>query len=360
MPQVKSVTDADVTGKRVLVHADFDVPLQDGVVANDARITAALPTIELLRQKGASQIILISKLGRPGGTVVEELRLEPVRKRLGELIDLTNIELRENLRFDPREEANDEGFAKELSMLGDLFVNEAFADSHRAHASIVGIPKFLPSYAGLQFEKELAALSKATTPPPGSVALIGGAKFETKLPLIQKLLASYGEVLLGGALGNDIIKARGMPFGSSAVSGGSVPVAVGSNVRLFAPIDVVVSSGPGAERESLVSDIRADDKIIDIGPLTRELWSKKISAAPFVLWNGPMGVYEDGYQDGTDALARALVQSGVHAVVGGGDTVAALSKMQFDPEKVFISTGGGSMLEFLTSGTLPGIEALKK
>src|SRR3989344_7555857 len=235
MQEVRSVRGADVAGKRVLVHVDFDVPLKNGVIVDDFRIRAALPTIALLREKGAEQIILISKLGRPGGTVVEELRMAPIQKKLAQLVDMTDIELRENLRFDPREEQNDPSFAKELAGLGDVFVNEAFADSHRAHASIVGIPKFLPGYAGLRFEEEGRRLSVALTPPQGALAIIGGAKFETKEPIIKKLLGLYAEVLLGGALANDVIKARGLPFGGSLVSNSPVHETIASNERLRIP-----------------------------------------------------------------------------------------------------------------------------
>src|SRR3989344_5710648 len=235
MQEVRSVRGADVAGKRVLVHVDFDVPLKNGVIVDDFRIRAALPTIALLREKGAEQIILISKLGRPGGTVVEELRMAPIQKKMAQLVDMTGIELRENLRFDPREEANDSAFAKELASLGDVFVNEAFADSHRTHASIVGIPKFLPGYAGLRFEEEVRALSGALTPPPGALAIIGGAKFETKEPIIKKLLGLYAEVLLGGALANDLLKARGLPFGKSLLSGAPGAPEVASDERLVLP-----------------------------------------------------------------------------------------------------------------------------
>ena len=358
---MKSVRDADVAGKRVLVHVDFDVPLKNGVIVDDFRIRAALPTIALLREKGAEQIILISKLGRPGGTVVEELRMAPIQKKMAQLVDMTGIELRENLRFDPREEANDSAFAKELASLGDVFVNEAFADSHRTHASIVGIPKFLPGYAGVRFEEEVRRLSAALTPPQGALALIGGAKFETKEPLIKKLLGVYAEVLLGGALANDLLKARGLPFGKSLLSGAPVDPEVASDERLVLPTDAIFAEvGLSAERSGGVVDIRAGESIIDIGPATAKLWAEKISKAPFVLWNGPVGIYEQGYADGTDTLAVALAKSGVKAVVGGGDTIAAISKQKFDPQKVFVSTGGGAMLEFLTAGTLPGIEVLRR
>ncbi len=347
-----------MSGKRVLLRTSLNEPLKDGVVTDDARLKALVPTLDLLHERGAVKITIIGYVGRPGGKVVNELCVAPVKAALQKLTTV-EFDMLENLRFDPREEANDAVFAKELAAHGDIYVNDAFADAHRAYASIVGVPKLLPGYAGLLMEREVAGLAQALTPPPGAVAIIGGAKFETKLPLIQKLLTRYSQVLLGGALGNDIIKARGLPFGASMVSSLPVPVDVASNERLFAPVDAVLSSAPGAEREAIITDIRAEERIIDIGPATIKLWADKIAAAPFVVWNGPLGVYEDGYTDGTDALAKALTDNAVQAVVGGGDTVAALKKVSFDEAKVFVSTGGGAMLEYLTHGTLPGLDALR-
>jgi phosphoglycerate kinase len=358
--QVKTIREADVSGKRALVRVDFNVPIKDGKVADDLRIRAVLPTLEFLEQAGASKIILLTHLGRPEGKVVEGLRVAPVEAHLRELTRVP-FELKENLRFDPREEANDEGFAKELAALGDVYVNDAFAVSHRASASLVAITKFLPSYAGLLVEEEITQLSKALMPPRGAVAVIGGAKFETKQPLISKLLSSYVAVLLGGALGNDVIKARGMPFGASLVSPAPVPIDIASDEKLFVASDVAVRDASTKEaREALVNDIRMNEEIVDIGPRTSGQWAAMLGQAPFVLWNGPMGVYEDGFVAGTEALASALAKSGAFAVVGGGDTAAAVAKFSFDSKRVFVSTGGGAMLEFLTAGTLPALEALKK
>ena len=357
--QVKSVRDAEIKGKRVLVRCDFDVPVKDGKVLDDTRIQAVIPTIELLHANGASNVILLAHCGRPGGKIVEVLRIAPVEARLRELTSVP-FTLLENLRFDPREEQNDEAFAQELAMRGDIFVNEAFADSHRKHTSIVGVARLLPPYAGLRLEEEIENLSKSLTPPRNSLAIIGGAKFETKQPLIEKLLGLYGALLLGGALGNDVTKARGLPVGVSRVSGIPVPVTIAGEERLKVPLDAVVSEpGTNAERAALTNDIRGVEAIVDIGPATAALWGEEIQRAPFVLWNGPMGVYEQGYTRGTDALAAALAASTTPAVIGGGDTIAAISKYSFDRSKVFLSTGGGAMLEFLVNGTLPGIEVLK-
>ena len=355
---MQKVENADVTGKRVLVRVDFNVPLKDGKVADDSRIRAALPTLELLHHNGAAKIILLTHLGEPKG-VEESLRVAPVAQRLMELTQVP-CELRENLRFDPREEQNDPVFARELAALGDVYVNEAFSDSHRAHASIVSLPKHLPSFIGLRFAEEIVGVTPALTPPKGALAIIGGAKFETKEPLLQKLILQYEKVLLGGALGNDLLKARGHPFGESLVAPTPMPPELSESDRLVAPADVVVrESGASAERTSAVNDIRAHERVVDIGPKTAEAWSKEIAAATFVIWNGPMGVYEQSYADGTDALARALAAAVCRAVVGGGDTEAALSKFEFDKSRIFVSMGGGAMLEFLTHGTLVGLEALE-
>ncbi len=360
MPKITSLKDIDVAGKRVIVRTDFNVPLEGNTIRNDLRIRTALPTLELLHQKGASNIIILAHLGRPEGVVVESLRLAPVEARLRELTQVP-FEMHENLRFDPREETNDAAFAAELAALGDVYVNEAFADSHRPHTSIIGIPKLLPSCMGLRFEEEISKLTGALTPPAGSIAVIGGAKFETKIPLIRKLLPLYAQVLLGGALANDVIKARGLPFGASLVSETPVPEDLAIEERLEVPVDAIFSvKDSNAERSGSVVDIREDEGVIDIGPVTSKRWAEKLSAATFVLWNGPMGIYEQGYRDGTDSLAAALSAGSASAVVGGGDTAAAVEKHAFNAERVFVSTGGGAMLQFLVDGTLPGIDALKR
>lgn len=357
MQEVTSVTKANLSGKRVVMRVDFNVPLKAGKIVDDTRIRAALPTINYLHEQKAAAIILLAHVGRPDGKVVKALSVAPIEKHLR---TLTNIpfELRENLRFDAREEANDSVFAQELAKLGDVFVQDAFADAHREHASIVGIAKLLPSYAGLLLQKEIEKLTAALTPPKGSVAIIGGAKFETKEPLVEKLLTTYDKILLGGALGNDLLKARGMPFGSSLISPTPLPLRIAGHEHLFGPLDVVADF-EGVSRNAFPADVRTKEHIVDIGEKTASHWSALIEHAPFVLWNGPVGVYENNFTKGTDTLAQALARSGAHAVIGGGDTAAAVAKISFDADKIFISTGGGAMLEFLTAGTLPGIEALR-
>ncbi|MCX6819980.1 MAG: phosphoglycerate kinase [Candidatus Adlerbacteria bacterium] len=360
MQKIVSVKEADVRGKRVLVRVDFNVPLDfsagEARIVDDTRIKAALPTLQYVHEQGAAKIIILTHLGRPEGKEVEQLRTAPLAAVLRALVDYPEIEIRENLRFDPREEANDEGFAKELANLGDVFVNEAFPVSHRSDASIVGIPKFLPSYAGLRFIEEIEKLTPALTPPKNSLAIVGGAKFETKQPLIEKLVALYGAVLLGGALANDLLKSRGLPVGASLVSDVPMPTSFAENVHIVAPTDLVVEGT--VSRPAHTADVRTDERIVDIGVGTAVAWAEEIKKAEFVLWNGPVGMYEKGFVQGTDALAEALVNSNCRAVIGGGDTAAALAKHTFDPSRIFISTGGGAMLQFLADGTLPGIEAL--
>jgi phosphoglycerate kinase len=326
--QVKGVQDADIAGKRVLLRIDYNVPLDmtrgKPMIVDDSRMRATLPTITLLRDKGVAKIILATHLGRPDGKVVEELRTAPLFAHLQTLVTTTDMEMLENLRFNPGEEGNDPAFAAELASKADIFVNDAFADCHRAHASIVGVAKLLPAYAGLLVEREIEKLSHALAPQKPSLAIIGGAKLETKLPLIEALAKIYDKLLVGGALATEY-------------KGGA------TNVLL--PEDGIPPERP----------------MFDIGPHTRAAWAAEIQKAAFVLWNGPVGVYEKSeYSGGTNALAEALVSSGVHAVIGGGDTDEALAKVHFDPEKVFISTGGGATLEFLADGTLPGIEVLKR
>jgi phosphoglycerate kinase len=356
--QLRRVADAPVAGKRVLLRVDFNVPLQDGKVADDTRIKAALPTIELLHERGAAAILLITHVGRPGGKAVEALRTAPIAAALRKLTRVP-LQVMENVRFDPREEAGEDSLARELAAQGDIFVNDAFADAHRPHASIVGLPKLLPSFAGLLMEKEVVELSSALSPPEGALAIIGGAKFETKEPLLRALVKVYGRILVGGALADDVLKARGFPIGASLTSATPTSPQLAGDERLVVPLDAVVREGElPAERTALISDIRATERMVDIGPHTMTAWASEVMRAPLLLWNGPMGVYEEGFTEGTDVIARAVSAMWGRAIVGGGDTEAAISKFSFDPARVFVSTGGGAMLQFLAEGTLPGLEPL--
>jgi len=348
--------------RRVLVRADFNVPVgDDGIIDNneDWRIKAVLPTIKyLLKQK--ARIILLAHLGRPDGKVVEKLRLGPIQDKLSELLDVSvakmpdcigkNIQkaiaemvsgeilMLENLRFHKEEEANDEKFAKELASFGDLYVNDAFSDSHRNHASIVGITKFLPSCAGLLMEKELEMMRSAIHPVHPAIAIIGGAKLETKLPAVLNLAKIYDYVLVGGLIANEILQT-------------SIAKKISPNVILPIP-------------DSLIGA-----KYFDIGENSVKEFSIFIKKAKTIIWNGPVGMFEDlKYQAGTKGiieLIKSAHKKGAAVLIGGGETIYALQK--FAPELMDkninnfnISTGGGAMLEFLAGKKLPGIEALKK
>lgn len=374
---MKSLHDMDVRGKKVLLRTSLNVPIaSDGTVGDIFRLKRALPTLEYLIEQKA-KIILVGYLGREGAT------LAPVATALQELVPQTKIMFSttaladiapevealsegeclmvENIRREEGEEKNDPALAQTLASLADVFVDDAFAEAHRAYASNVGVATLLPSCAGFLFEEEVHRLCEALRPPQGALAIIGGAKFETKEPLLQKLLELYETLLVGGALADDILKSRGTPIANSLVSDMPVPVAIAESTKILVPIDAQVENETTHEkRVILTNSILQHEAIIDIGPRTQESWGEHIKTAAFVIWNGPMGIYEQGSVAGTDAIAQALVDAGIPAVIGGGDTAAALAKFMFDPKKIFISTGGGAMLEFLTHGTLPAIEALAK
>ncbi len=362
----------------VLVRAALNVPVADGKVVNTFRLRAALPTIEYLRTRGA-KIILIGHLGDVG---TETLR--PVYEAMKEFIPrisfcpvATGAEARaavralspgevlmlENLRRYTGEKDNDPTFASELASLADLFVQDSFDVCHRTHASVVGIPALLTSYAGLQLEIEVRELGKALAPEHPALAIIGGAKFSTKEPVLKKLLALYDQVFVGGALANDFMKAKGQPVGTSLVSGADQEAlaALMQNPKLELPEDYVVAP-MGSERSdghlTGITVVAPDEAILDDGPKTIEHLTARVQAAKVVLWNGPLGNYEKGFVEGTEALARAISSSGAHSIVGGGDTIAAIEKLGVSDKISFISTGGGAMLDFLAEGTLPGIKAL--
>lgn len=373
--ELRSIEGVEVEGKRVLLRCDLNLPVSGGRVADEFRLVRALKTIEYLADRGA-KLIVVSHFGRDGESLepvadalVKKLSARTVRfssvpfqEAGAETAALGNGEILilENLRREPGEETNDPAFAQTLASLADLYVDDAFGVAHRAHASIVGVPKLLPSYAGLLMMEEVARLSEALTPPQGAVAIIGGAKFETKEPVIKKLLeAGYAKVLVAGAIANDFMKAKGLGVGISLISDAPVPQVLVADPRILVQTDVVVSDGH-SPRDAAASDVHPDERIVDAGSETSNAWSGEITRAPFVLWNGPLGIYELGFTAATNALAQALVASSARAAVGGGDTLAALAQEQFDESRIFRSTGGGAMLEFLTAGTLPGLEPLVK
>ena len=327
MLQLKSIKERPVSewrGKKVLVRLDLDVPLRNGAVTDDFRLRRALPTLNFLLDAGAD-LTIIGHLGRRGESIA------PVRARLVELAGRP-LRILENLRRDGREEANKPAFAAELAVGQEIFVNEAFAVCHRAHASVVGLPALLPSYAGLNLQAEVENLSRALNPPRPSLLILGGAKFETKAPLLQKFLLFYDTIFIGGALANNFFKARGEVVGQSLVDENWEQVRPFLNEpKIKLPADKVIS----------------DDKILDIGPQAVEELKALIAAAKFTLWSGPLGNFENEFGAATESI------------VGGGDTLAALAELNLLESFTFVSTGGGAMLEFLAQGgVLPGLEAL--
>jgi phosphoglycerate kinase len=374
MKCIRDVPDAELKGKYILVRAGFDVPLNSrGEVADLFRVRRSAETLKFLSEKGA-RVIVLSHIGRdPEETnapvalaLKSELPVTYVADLTGQVVrDARNamkdgdVLLLENLRRDPREVKNDPGFAYELAQLGDMYVNDAFSAAHRAHASIVGIPKHLPSYAGLLVEKEVEELSKARTPHHPSFAILGGAKFETKAPLIRQLLNTYDHVFITGALANDVFKARGLPSGRSLISAELPGDDVLNNPHFVSPTDVTVERLDKQARVKKPEDVEEGDKIVDIGPATLALIAPFIAEAKFILWNGPTGLYEDGYGQWTHAIAELIAESDAQKVIGGGDTIAVIEESGMPQEKLgFLSTGGGAMLEYILAGSLPGIDAL--
>jgi phosphoglycerate kinase len=381
----------DVERKRVLVRADFNVPLDNGEITDDTRIRATLPTIELLRGRGA-RVILMSHLGRPKGQVREELRLAPVAKALAELLgspvsyvreivgfdvdeelaglSMGDVALIENLRFDPREEKNDPEFAKELAALGDCFVNDAFGAAHRAHASTVGVTKYLPSAAGLLLQREVDALSHVLNDAERPFALIlGGAKVSDKIGVINNLLERVDSVLVGGGMANTFLKAKGINVGKSLVEEDNVDVAADvlarseeKGVDLILPADAIVASEMSESAEAstvIVERVGSEQAIFDIGPESVKRFAGALRPARTIVWNGPMGVFEiKKFSNGTRGVADAVAASEGFTVVGGGDSVAAVEQLGVADQISHISTGGGASLEFLEGKSLPGIAAL--
>jgi len=343
-------------------------------VADLFRVRRAVDTLKFLSESGARTIIL-SHIGRdPAETnepVAESLKKHIALSYVPDLLGAAahsareamrdgDVLLLENLRRDPRETKNDPVFAEELATLGDIYVNDAFSAAHRAHASVVGIAKHLPAYAGVLFAEEVAQLSRARSPESPSFAILGGAKFETKAPLVRALLRTYDHVFITGALANDVFKARGLPVGRSLISEELPERDVLEHPHFLSPSDVTVERLDKQARVKKPEEVDVEDKIVDIGPESIQLIAPYIEQAKFILWNGPTGLYEDGYVSWTHAIAELISKSAGQKVIGGGDTIAAIQESGVGMESLqFLSTGGGAMLEYLLDGTLPGIEALQ-
>jgi phosphoglycerate kinase len=394
MPKL-SIKDLDVDGKRVFIRVDFNVPLKDGVIGDDTRIRATLPTIRYALDKGASAVILASHLGRPKGKPNPQYSLRPVADRLSQLLGRPvtfaedcigdaaatavraaqaggHVVLLENLRFHPEEEKNDAAFARSLALLADLYVDDAFGAAHRAHASVEGITHALPqAAAGLLMEQELRYLGQALQSPERPfVAIIGGAKVSDKLEVIENMLGKVDRLMIGGAMAYTFFKSRGLPIGRSLVEDDKLDAArkieadaAAKKVTLALPVDHVVADklDAGAATDVLdVSDPAIGDRMgLDIGPATIKAYAGLLADAKTVVWNGPMGVFEiDKFAAGTNAVAKAVANVKGTTIIGGGDSIAAIKKAGLADRITHISTGGGASLEFLGGRTLPGVAAL--
>ncbi len=370
LTSVSKLTKKDLKGTRVLLRVDFNVPILGGRVQNDFRITQSLKTIEYLTERGA-RVIIISHMGD------EKATLRPVADRLNKYIhagfypahnakdiirDLPEggVLVLENLRQDACEEKNSAKFAQKLADLADIYVNDAFSVCHRKHASVVGVPNFLPSYVGFLVEDEIKHLSKAFKPNHPFLFVLGGAKFSTKVPLVNRFLASADSILIGGALANDIYKAEGLEVGRSLVDkagSGSVKTFLKES-KIMTPREVTVTGFSIADKA--VDQVEKGEMIVDATANWVAGIEPLVNKAKFILWNGPIGNFENGYSSGTKALAKLIANSGAFSIIGGGDTISAIEELNIVDKFSFVSTGGGAMLDFLANGTLPGIEALRK
>jgi phosphoglycerate kinase len=385
----KTIRDIDPSGETILVRVDFNVPLQDGVVADDTRIRAALPTIEYLLDRGG-KVILCSHLGRPKGKRLEELSLSPVAVYLSELLEFPvefssdcigseaeskayalevgEVLLLENTRFHPEEKENDPDFAKALASLGEIFVNDAFGTAHRAHASTEGVANFLPAVAGFLMEREITVLGNVLSSPEAPfVAVLGGAKISDKIGVVESLLDIADTLLLGGGMANTFLAAKGYELGDSLVERDSISAAEQfldqAGGRIHLPIDVVIADEFSAEASYKTvpsDDVEVGWQILDIGPETVSRYALEIEDAKTIVWNGPVGVFEfEAFAKGTNALAQVIAESDAQAIIGGGDSAAAIRLAGLEDQVFHVSTGGGASLEFLEGKILPGVAALQ-
>ncbi len=384
----KTIEDIDVNGKKVLVRVDFNVPLKEGKVGDDTRITAALPTIQYLLKNGAA-VILCSHLGRPKGGPDPKYTMKPVADHLAGLLGKTvafaedcvgpaaesaarvlkpgEVLLLENTRFHAEEEKNDPAFAKQMASLADMFVNDAFGTAHRAHASTEGVTHFLPSAAGYLLEKEIKYLGQAVADPKRPfVAILGGAKISDKIGVIKNLLGKADKILIGGGMANTFLAAKGLAMADSLVEAEALVTAKelmkSGGEKLVLPVDMVLGDKFDAEAASKTldaGDVPDGWRILDIGPKTAATFADVVKAAGTVVWNGPMGVFEfPNFAKGTFAVAKAVADSKAVSVIGGGDSVAAVQESGLADQITHISTGGGASLEMLEGLVLPGLAAL--
>lgn len=374
IPTIKNIRD--LKGKRVVLRLDFNVPIKNGKIVETMRIDRTLPTIEYLRKKKA-RIIILSHLGKDAS-----MSLEPVVRYLSkkmnvgfvpdfhakearQVVDglpLGGVVVFENLRTDERETENDPQFAKYLASFGDIYVNDAFAVSHRAHASVVGITKYLPSYIGFLIADEIKNLSLALKPKHPFLFILGGAKFETKMPLMKKFMKIADHVFVGGVLANDFFHDEGIEVGKSFVDTYSFKLTpLLKKGKIILPTDVVVKND-NDNKTSIknINNLLSSDRIVDVGPETIKNIAPVLKKAKLVVWNGPLGFYEEGFDKGTIALLKAISGSRATSIIGGGDTAAIVEKLGLSKKLSFISTGGGATLDYLADGKLVGLEAIIK
>ncbi len=378
---MRTVRDLDAAGKRVLVRADLNVPLDGGAVADDTRIRKAMPTVELLLDRGAAKVTLCSHLGRPKGRPDPALSLRPVADRIAELLGRPvafgdedgDLRLLENLRFDPREEANDPGFARELADDNDEYVNDAFGAAHRAHASTEGVAHLLPAWAGLLLAAELDAFHRILDEPEHPfVVVIGGVKVADKIGVIDRFTVLADTILIGGAMAFTFFAASGLGVGASrhedadgqGIARRAMADAAERGCELVLPVDVIVADrfAVDADYRTVDADAIPDDWMgLDVGPRTVQLYAQRLGAAKTIFWNGPMGVFElEPFAGGTIGIADAVADSGAVSVVGGGDSVAAVNRAGVAERITHVSTGGGAALELVEGHELPGVAALEK
>ena len=389
-----SVKDYDLKGKKVFMRADFNVPLDENSnITDDTRIKAALPTINYILGQGA-KLILASHLGRPKGEVKDSLKMDPVAKRLVELLDVKKVVklndcvgeevkkrvseqaddeviLLENLRFHPEEKKNNEAFAKELAGLADVFVNDAFGTSHRAHASVVGITNYLPALAGFLLEKEIDFLGKAVSNPEKPyVSILGGAKVSDKIGVIENLLDKVDSILIGGGMAYTFLKAQGIEIGNSILEADKLDLAKSiltkaeeKGVKIILPLDHIIADKIDKDANIKTTDglaIEAGWMGVDIGPKSIEAFKENLSKAKLIVWNGPVGIFEiEPFAKGTNEIANYIATLDATTIIGGGDTASAINQLNLADKMTHISTGGGASLEFLEGKELPGIAALR-
>ena len=374
IPTIKDIKD--LKGKRVILRLDFNVPIKNGKIVETMRIDRALPTVEYLIKKKA-RVIILSHIGKDASSslkpivrylsrkikvgFVPDFRTEEARTMV-EGLSLGGVVVFENLRLDARETDNDPEFAKYLASFGDIYINDAFAVTHRAHASVVGITKYLPSYIGFLIADEVKHLSLALNPKHPFLFILGGAKFETKMPLLKKFMKRADNIFVGGILANDFMRDAGLEVGTSTVDRYKFNItSLLKKGKIILPTDVVVSDSNHKKGiVKYIDDLSHGDAIVDVGPETIRSLAPILKKAKLIVWNGPLGYYEGGFDKGTIMLLKAIIGTKATSIIGGGDTAVVVEKNGLEKDLSFVSTGGGATLDYLVDGNLPGIEAVLK